>query len=261
MRHLVSFVLCTAFLFGNSYAADQLDAELTQRLSRDKKTYQAGLNITEVYTPELELKYWTNFLEAQPTHIYAPNIKKRVAQLQTQVTIPTKTTPTPVASSPTKLEKPLEGLMLGAGVSEVLGNTGVGGGVRYWWEYLGVTFGLGFETGSLDVNGNNVIDGTGFQVGWGFLAGFPYGRIKPHFNLGFGYGYSKDSIQNISVKTFELSPTIGVDFLAADHLVFGLDVLSFPFVLWGEATSGNSSTGVGGNDITFLSAFRVSYMF
>jgi hypothetical protein len=151
----------------------------------------------------------------------------------------------------------VRGLAFGAAVTDLLGSTGVAGGVRYWHQYAGADFSLGFEKGSVDYSGTDVFDGTGFGLGFAGLLGFPIGRVKPHLRLGFAYGYSKDSVSDVTLETFEIAPSIGVDFLAADHLLFGMDILAFPFVLWGDV----EGYDVGGFDISFLNSVRIAYVF
>jgi hypothetical protein len=111
------------------------------------------------------------------------------------------------------------------------------------------------------VSGVDIINGTGVGVGWGLLAGFPIGRLKPHLRLGFIYNYTKDSVAKTTLQDFEIAPTVGIDFLAAEHFLFGVDALSFDVVVWGDAKSGFASSGFGGHDIAFFNAFRVAYVF
>ena len=97
---LVLIPLLFAF---NTFAAENLDKELAQRIERDKKTYQAGVEVTKGYTPENEIKYWDNFLLAQPDHVLAPTIKKRVGELQAQLPVP-PALPSTAATVPPKTQ-------------------------------------------------------------------------------------------------------------------------------------------------------------
>ncbi|MCC7460627.1 MAG: hypothetical protein IT286_04915 [Proteobacteria bacterium] len=151
----------------------------------------------------------------------------------------------------------VKGIMAGAQLTDLLGSTGLSAGVRYWGEYIGGDFSLSMEKSNIDASGTDIIDDTVLGFATGFLAGIPMNRIKPHVRFGLGYSYYKDSITSTKVKNLDLSPSIGFDFKAAEHLVFGLDLLSFPFVIHGDA----SGTDFGGFSIALLNTVRLAYVF
>jgi opacity protein-like surface antigen len=84
-RLILSFLLLASLRSATARAAEDLDAELNARVERDKKTYQAGMDITRPYNPQNEIKYWEIFLEAQPDHVLAPTIRKRTAELKAKL--------------------------------------------------------------------------------------------------------------------------------------------------------------------------------
>src|SRR5262245_2185798 len=88
----------------------------------------------------------------------------------------------------------VRGVMLGAEALRSFGNTDVAGGVRWWHEYFGADFVIEFEHFSVDASGTDLTRTTGVGIAPGFLVGFPVHRLKPHFRLGFGYSYTKDSV-------------------------------------------------------------------
>lgn len=151
----------------------------------------------------------------------------------------------------------VRGFMVQSGVSDTFGNIGLLAGGRYWNKYLGADFNLGISRYSLDVNGTDISKNTAFAISPALLVGFPIGQFKPHLRLGFSYTYTKDSTADYTLKTLDLEPSLCVDFAVTKHFLLGVDVVSFPFVLWGKY----NGRDVGGNSIDFLNAFRVAYIF
>lgn len=130
-------------------------------------------------------------------------------------------------------------------------------GVRYWTKYVGGDVSVGVEHVSIDASGANVIKATDLSVNGGVLVGFPVGRIKPYMRLGFGYSYLNDDVSNVTLNVFELDPSMGIDFAATKHLLFGVTVLSFPVAVAGDV----NGTGISGYDLSALSEFHVGYTF
>ena len=126
----------------------------------------------------------------------------------------------------------MKGVMLGAGINQSLGSASVAGGVRFWSDYVGADLNLGAEHIAIDSSGVDVIKTTDLTVGAGVLVGFPIGRVKPHIRLGFAYSYVNDTVSNTKTNLYEIDPSVGVDFMATRHLMFGMDIFSFPFLSW-----------------------------
>ncbi len=154
-------------------------------------------------------------------------------------------------------EPTVNGFMVTAAVSQALSNAGVEGGVRYWDDYVGADVNLGIERAALDASGTDIIKQTDITVGAGVLLGVPIGRIKPHIRVGFSYSYTKDYVSDIKIQTYDIEPSVGVDFMASEHLMFGMDILSYPFLISGNV----NGTDIGGSDFSFLNQLRMAYVF
>lgn len=154
-------------------------------------------------------------------------------------------------------EVEVQGPMIQAGVRNVFGNIGLLVGGRYWDKYWGSDFNLGVSRYSFDVNGTDLSKMTTFSFSPALLVGFPIKQFKPHFRFGFSYDYAKNSVANITLKSITLDPSIGVDFAVTEHLLLGVDVMAFPFTVWGKY----NGIDVGGNSFNLLNAFRIAYIF
>lgn len=160
----------------------------------------------------------------------------------------------------------LKGFMAGGEVSELGTATGVGLFGRYWSDYVGGDFGFGFDNTSLsfdDGAGSEVdfVDLTTFGFSAGVLAGLPVQFAKPHIRLGLGYAYSKDSVSDVKIKEFNISPSIGIDFRASEHLMVGLDLFSFTFVVSGDISDSVDSADISGYNFALFNSLRVAYLF
>lgn len=154
-------------------------------------------------------------------------------------------------------EDSLTGVMVGAEVTDFLGTASVGIGGRYWSNILGGDLSFQFQNASFDASGTDIIDATQFSFSAGILAGLDMNRMKPHLRIGFAYSKSDDDVVGVHIKEFDLVPSIGVDFKAADHVMIGVDVLSFAYTISGDANGIN----IDGNAITLLNSVRVAYIF
>lgn len=150
----------------------------------------------------------------------------------------------------------VKGLMTGAQFSRLLDTTGLGLFARYWSDYFGGDFSFGFESTSLEA-GVADADVTSFNLNASGLVGLPLARAKPHFRLAFSYSDSENDINGFDFSSFSIIPSVAVDFRAADHLLLGLDLLSFPILVDGEI----GPTDIDGFSVAFLSGIRLAYIF
>lgn len=151
----------------------------------------------------------------------------------------------------------VKGFTVLGSVSRSLSSANSSVGLRYWSKYVGGDFTVGVERVSIDASGTNVIKATDISLNGGALVGFPIGRFKPYMRLGFGYSYLNDDVSNVTLNVFELDPSMGIDFAATKHLLFGVTVLSFPVAVAGDV----NGTGISGYDLSALSEFHVGYTF
>ncbi len=156
----------------------------------------------------------------------------------------------------------LTGFMVGAVVADVLGTVGIGGSAGYWGEYVGVTFEVGVQqvTNETDT-GIKFTDSTLVGIGVSGRVGKQYGLLKPYVGVGFGYAFVGNDITEIDTSLFQISPGIGIDFLASKHLVFSLNVISVPITVGGKFDDGFSTVDFDGVSVSFLKSFGISYLF
>lgn len=161
----------------------------------------------------------------------------------------------------------LTGFMVGAGVADVLGTVGIAGSAGYWGEYVGVTFEVGvqhvtLETDEFGANDFKFRDSTLVDIGVSGRVGKQYGLVKPYVGVGFGYSFVGNDITEIDTSLFQISPGIGIDFLASKHLVFSLNVISIPIIVGGKSDEeGFSTVDFDGVGVSFLKSFGISYLF
>jgi len=154
-------------------------------------------------------------------------------------------------------EPTVKGFMVTGAVSSVLSNASEVGGVRYWDKYFGGDLTVGAERVAIDTPGTDVIKANDISVNGGMLIGFPAGRVKPFVRIGFGYSYLKDYVSDVKLQTVEMDHSVGIDFMASQHLLFGINIVSFSLVVAGDV----NGASIGGSDFSFLNQVRVGYVF
>ena len=158
--------------------------------------------------------------------------------------------------------------MVGAGVADVLGTVGIAGSAGYWGEYVGVTVSVGVqdmtvETDEFGGDDFKVTNSTLVGIGVSGRVGKQYGLLKPYVGVGFAYAFLGDDIEGIDTSLFQISPGIGIDFLASKHLVLSLDLISVPITVGGKfkLDDGLGTVDFDGVGVSFLKSFGISYLF
>ncbi|MCB0308791.1 MAG: hypothetical protein KDD48_05420 [Bdellovibrionales bacterium] len=151
----------------------------------------------------------------------------------------------------------IQGLLIGGLVRNDPFGTNMGAGARYWHEYFGGDFAASFYSADLEDDTGATSEFSVFSVGFSALAGFPIRRFKPHLSVGYQYD-SSDIIFGGNISQSAVRVALGVDFLAGEHFVLGVDTLDFSYIL--DADFNNTGT-FSGSRFGFFNALRVYYKF
>jgi len=233
MSKFFSVILASLILLSFQAQAVANDQEILKRVAKDKEVYNAGISITENYSPENALAYWETILKAEPNNAYASEIKKKIEKIKADNPKLSKNAAT--SSSKKVDDNSKKPPSIGAGSVRIGANTGFsysnmsvgsydshsiafGLDADYFvLDFLTLGFDLGFiytKIGSDDTKNLLVGPAIGTSV---VIANtvIPFLKIIPGFGLlDMGYG--------TTFKKFNLGITGGIDVLVSKNIAFGL---------------------------------------
>lgn len=156
---------------------------------------------------------------------------------------------------------PLKGAIVGVQVSESAAGMSMGAGVVYWHDYVGADFGMDVRKADVKLGSSKFLDLSSYNFTFGLRGGFQVKAFKPYARVALSYALLDNEVSNIQTRGFHFNPSLGIEFIAMPHLVFGLEFMRANFVMSGDVTQNNRKLDLSGNEFAFLSGFSLGYLF
>lgn len=142
-------------------------------------------------------------------------------------------------------------------------NASVYTGLGYWDEFWGFTAGVGFKDSAFKIDGERFTDSSLWGIDASLRAAYPVvDRVKTYFELGLSY-MQVSALEFITeTRGIQLTPTLAIDFLAADHLILGLNVISVPWFVYGRVKpEGSNEVKFDRHSISLFNGISIAYLF